>query len=110
MIRNRGLGPDGARVVPEAAVASIRAGGDPDRFDKPHYPVLTGWSYGSQWWHSHGTDGGFAARGIHGQLLWVAPEADLVIARFGSHPVAGNAGNDPVSIPMWQAIGRALAE
>ncbi len=110
MIRNQGRAPDGTQLVPADAVTSIRTGGDPDRFDKPHYPVLTTWSYGSQWWHSHGADGGFSARGIHGQLLWIAPEADLVIARFGSHPVAGNAGNDPVSIPMWQAIGRALSE
>ncbi len=108
MIRLGGQGPDGAQLVPAAAIASIRQGGRPDQFDTPHYPSLPGWSYGSQWWHSHGEDGGFTARGIHGQLLWIAPAADLVIARFGSHPVAGNAGNDPISIPMWQAIGRAL--
>jgi hypothetical protein len=103
MIRQGGQG-----LVPPEAIAAIRQGGRPDRFDTPHYPSLPGWSYGSQWWHSHGADGGFSARGIHGQALWIAPAADLVIARFGSHPVAGNAGNDPISIPMWQAIGRAL--
>ena len=101
MIRQNGQG-----IVPERAIAAIRRGGRPDQFDTPHYPSLPGWSYGSQWWHSHGQDGGFSARGIHGQALWIAPAADLVIARFGSHPVAGNAGNDPISIPMWQAIGR----
>ena len=103
MLRTGGQG-----LVPAAAIAAIRRGGRPDQFDTPHYPSLPGWSYGSQWWHSHGPDGGFSARGIHGQALWIAPEADLVIARFGSHPVAGNAGNDPISIPMWQALGRAL--
>jgi CubicO group peptidase (beta-lactamase class C family) len=94
--------------VPAQAIAAIRQGGRPDQFDTPHYPSLPGWSYGSQWWHSHGADGGFSARGIHGQALWIAPEADLVIARFGSHPIAGNAGNDPISIPLWQAIGQHL--
>ena len=103
MIRLGGQG-----LVPPEAIAAIRQGGRPDQFDTPHYPSLPGWSYGSQWWHSHAEDGGFSARGIHGQALWIAPEADLVIARFGSHPIAGNAGNDPVSIPMWQAIGRAV--
>ena len=97
---------DGQGLVPPAAIAAIRAGGRPDQFDTPHYPSLPRWSYGSQWWHSHAPDGGFSARGIHGQALWIAPKADLVIARFGSHPIAGNAGNDPISIPMWQAIGR----
>jgi len=105
MIRQGGQG-----LVPAEAIASIRQGGRADQFDTPHYPSLPGWSYGSQWWHSHGTDGAFSGRGIHGQALWIAPGADLVIARFGSHPVAGNAGNDPVSIPMWQAIGRALSQ
>ncbi len=104
MLRRGGQG-----VVPAAAISAIRAGGAPDRFDTAHYPVLTGWSYGSQWWHSHGRDGGYSARGIHGQALWIAPEADVVIARFGSHPVAGNAGNDPVSIPLYHAIGQALS-
>jgi CubicO group peptidase (beta-lactamase class C family) len=94
--------------VPAQAIAAIRQGGRPDQFDTPHYPSLPGWSYGSQWWHSHGADGGFSARGIHGQALWIAPEADLVIARFGSHPIAGNAGNDPMSIPLGQAIGQHL--
>jgi CubicO group peptidase (beta-lactamase class C family) len=108
MIRCDGQGPGGQGLVPPEAIASIRAGGRPDQFDAPHYPSIPGWSYGSQWWHSHGPDGGFSARGIHGQALWIAPEADLVIARFGSHPIAGNAGNDPISIPMWQAIGKSF--
>ncbi len=99
---------DGQGVIPSTAVAAIRQGGRPEQFDAASYPSLPGWSYGSQWWHSHGDDGAFTARGIHGQALWIAPEADLVIARSGSHPVAGNAGNDPISIPMWQAIGRHL--
>lgn len=100
------LGGEGV-IAPEA-IALIRAGGSPEKFDHDHYPVLRGWSYGSQWWHSHAADGAFSARGIHGQALWVAPAAELVIARFGSHPVAGNAGNDPISVPMWHAIGAAL--
>jgi CubicO group peptidase (beta-lactamase class C family) len=99
----------GQGVIAADAIAAIRQGGRPDQFDAARYPSLPGWSYGSQWWHSHGADGGFSARGIHGQALWIAPRADLVIARFGSHPVAGNAGNDPVSIPMWQALGRAFS-
>jgi CubicO group peptidase (beta-lactamase class C family) len=100
---------DGQGLVPAAAITDIRCGGRPDQFDHPHYPSLPTWSYGSQWWHSHGPFGAFSARGIHGQALWVAPGADLVIARFGSHPIAGNAGNDPISIPMWHALGQALA-
>jgi len=99
---------NGQGVIPDEAVAMIRQGGRPDQFDAASYPSLPGWSYGSQWWHSHGDYAAFTARGIHGQALWIAPAADLVIARFGSHPIAGNAANDPISIPMWHAIGRHL--
>jgi len=31
-----------------------------------------------------------------------------VIARFASHPVAGNSANDPTSLPAYQAIGEYL--
>jgi CubicO group peptidase (beta-lactamase class C family) len=96
----------GEGVIPPEAIAAIRRGGRPDQFETARYPALPGWSYGSQWWHSHGVDGGFSARGIHGQALWVAPESDLTIARFASHPVATNAGNDPISVPLWQALGQ----
>lgn len=102
------LRQDGQGTIQAAAVATIRRGGQPEKFDAASYPSLPGWSYGSQWWHSHDPLAAFTARGIHGQALWIAPGAGLVIARFGSHPVAGNAGNDPISIPMWQAIGRYL--
>ncbi len=97
---------DGQGVIQPEAVAAIRRGGRPDQFETARYPALPGWSYGTQWWHSHGADGGFAARGIHGQALWIAPQAELTIARFASHPVATNAGNDPISVPLWQALGR----
>lgn len=99
----------GGGVIPGEVVAAIRRGGDPAKFETERYPALTGWSYGSQWWHSHARDGGFSARGIHGQALWVAPEAQLVVARFGSHPVASNAGNDAVSVPLWHALGQHFA-
>ncbi|EGD58525.1 6-aminohexanoate-dimer hydrolase [Novosphingobium nitrogenifigens DSM 19370] len=98
----------GEGVIPDMAIRAIRQGGDPALFDAVRYPALPGWSYGSQWWHSHGSDGGFSARGIHGQTLWIAPESGLTIARFASHPVASGSGNDPISVPLWQALGRAL--
>ena len=33
-----------------------------------------------------------------------------VIARFASHPVAGNAANDPTSLPAYEAVARHLIE
>lgn len=98
----------GLGVIPADDVARIRQGGDPDRFHKAAYPLLAGWSYGSQWWHAQDNHGCFSARGIHGQTLWIDPASELVIARFASHPTAANGANDPHSLPAWRALAEAL--
>jgi hypothetical protein len=40
--------------------------------------------------------------------LWVDPVAEMVIARFASHPIAANGANDPHSLPAWRAVAEAL--
>jgi CubicO group peptidase (beta-lactamase class C family) len=100
---------NGRQVVPSAVVADIRNGDDPAKFAKAGYTLLPGYSYRNMFWVTHNEHGGFEGRGIHGQRIYVAPGADLVVARFGSHPVASSAANDPISVPMLIALGRALA-
>lgn len=60
------------------------------------------------WWVSHDDHGAFAARGVHGQTIWVDPKADMVIARFASNPVAANAASDPTTLPAFRAIAEHL--
>jgi CubicO group peptidase (beta-lactamase class C family) len=48
------------------------------------------------------------ARGIHGQNLYIDPAAEMVIARFASHPIASNVANDPVTLPAYQAVADTL--
>ncbi|WP_298286224.1 serine hydrolase [Novosphingobium sp.] len=100
------LGGEG--VIAQRVVDRVRRGGDSAHFDAQRYPQLPGWSYGSQWWHAHNNRGCFSARGIHGQALWIDPEAEMTIARFASHPVAANGANDPLSLPAWEALAHAL--
>ncbi|MFM9934958.1 MAG: serine hydrolase domain-containing protein [Novosphingobium sp.] len=99
---------DGAGVIPEADVSRIRSGGNPAHFGTAAYPQLPGWSYGSQWWHAHDNHGCFSGRGIHGQTIWIDPVAEMVIARFASHPTAANGANDPQSLPAWRALADTL--
>jgi hypothetical protein len=99
----------GGGVIPSGVVDRVRRGGDPAHFDRVRYPQLPGWSYGSQWWHSHNNRGCFSARGIHGQTLWVDPTAEMTVARFASHPTAANGANDPLSLPAWTALANALS-
>ena len=98
------------RVVPEAAISSIRKGGDLQAFAKSGYTSLKGWSYRSMWWITNNKNGAFMARGVHGQSLYIDPEADMIIARFASNPVAGNAANDPTTLPAYQAVADYLIE
>jgi CubicO group peptidase (beta-lactamase class C family) len=51
---------------------------------------------------------GIEARGIHGQRFYIAPDAEMVIARFGSQPVASAAFSDPIIVPQMLALGRLL--
>ncbi len=60
------------------------------------------------WWVTHNEHGAYAARGVHGQTVYIDPTAEMVIARFASHPVAANAANDPTSLPAYQAIAEYL--
>lgn len=99
---------NGEQVVPAAAIARIRAGGDRRAFAKAGYPLLPGWSYRGMWWVSHNAHGAYMARGVHGQALYIDPAAKVVIARFGSHPVAGNSANDPTTLPAFDALARYL--
>ena len=61
-------------VVDPAVVETIRAGGDPEVFQRGgHYSYLTGYSYRDQWWLPGGPSRPLSAWGIYGQVLWVEP-------------------------------------
>ncbi len=96
------------QVLPPAAVASLRQGGNPAAFAKANYKLLPNWSYRSMWWVSHDDHGAFAARGVHGQTIWIDPKADMVIVRLASNPVAANAASDPTSLPAYRAVAEHL--
>ena len=99
---------NGQRLFPKAVVENIRAGGDKKAFAKAGYNALQGGSYRSMWWVFHNTHGAFAARGVHGQTIYIDPTAEMVIVRFASFPTAKNAQIDPTSLPAYQAVARYL--
>jgi CubicO group peptidase (beta-lactamase class C family) len=98
----------GKQIIPAEVVADIRRGSDPAKFAMAGYTLLPGYSYRNMWWVSHNALGVFEGRGIHGQRLYIAPKAELVIARFCSHPVASSAANDPITLPAFEAMSQLL--
>ena len=86
----------------------IEKGGDRDAFAKSLYTKLKGWSYRNMRWMTHNEHGAFAARGVHGQTVYIDPKAEMVLVRLASHPVAGNAVMDPYSLPAYHAVAKYL--
>ena len=101
---------NGQQIVPAAVIDDIRAGGDRERFAGAGYTQLPGWSYRRMWWVSHNEHGAFAARGIHGQTVYVDPAAEMVVARFASHPQGANMHLDPTSLPAYHALAQHLMQ
>jgi hypothetical protein len=97
---------NGERLFPAEVVRNIREGGDPSKF--AGFPTIPNGSYTSQWWIFHNSHGAFAARGVHGQTIYIDPTADMVLVRFASFPRAQNGFIDPTSLPAYQAVAQYL--
>lgn len=99
------------QIVPSVVVADIQAGASQAAFAKSaSYRSLRNWSYRNMWWVSHNAHGVFAARGIHGQTIYVDPKAEMVIARFASHHLAPSVDLDPTTLPAFEAVAHFLMQ
>lgn len=109
LIRRKGNWQD-KQIIPKSVIEDIQQGGSKEKFAKSDYDKLKGWSYRDMWWITNNEDGAFAARGIHGQTIYIDPTAEMVIVRFASHPIAANSANDPYSLPAYQAVAHYLIQ
>ncbi len=107
MMRNDGKF-NGEQIIPSSVVKDIKCGGNQEQFTKAGYTQLEGWSYHNMWWVTHNEHDAFTARGVYGQTIYIDSKAEMVIARYASHPVAGNAAIDPTSLPAYQALAEYL--
>lgn len=107
MMRNQGKF-NGQQIIPASVVQDIGKGGDKSAFPQASFPTLPGWSYRNMWWVSNNEHGAYSARGIHGQAIYIDPKAEMVIARFASHPMPNNPFNDPNSLPAYMALAKHL--
>ena len=97
---------NGAQIVPPAAIKAIMTPGDTKAFAAAKYPGLGGGSYASHWWYR--ASGQTMAVGVHGQGIYIDPKAEMVIARFGSFPVATNRVINPTTLPAYDALAAQL--
>lgn len=97
---------NGKRLFPADVIKRIQAGGDQSKFSG--FPTIPNGSYTSQWWVFHNAHGAYAARGVHGQTIYVDPTAQMVLVRLASFPQAQNGFIDPTSLPAYQAVAEHL--
>ena len=82
---------NGQQIIPAAVVQKIKAGGDNAAFRASDpIPARLKWSYRSQFWITHDANQSFNLYGVAGQRLYIDPKNQIVIVRFGSHPVLSN--------------------
>jgi len=87
MIRRRGVA-DGRQVVPGAWIDDINAYGDADAWARSEFAdVFPQASYRSQWYRIDRARNVLCALGIHGQYIYIHPEAELVIIRMASEAI-----------------------
>lgn len=99
---------NGEQLFPKQAVKDIEKGGSKGAFAKSNHPQKKGWSYRNMWWMTENKNAAFAARGVHGQTIYIDPTAEMVIVRIASHPIAAKAANDATSLPAYQAVADYL--
>lgn len=104
---------NGQQIVPEAVASDFAAGASQEAFARSPAasPGNTGWSYHNQWWVTHNAYRAYLAMGYGGQLLYIAPDAEMVIAKMSSYPTPTPAGNEFYSaFAAFPVLAQALAE
>jgi len=99
-----GEGADERQAIPAAVADDVAAGGEPTADSGGGYPTREGWTFHRHCWNLQQVLGAFLPMGIHGQRVFCHPGHDLVVAKFGAHPVAGNAYTDVVHDSLYRAI------
>ncbi|MFC7219491.1 serine hydrolase domain-containing protein [Streptomyces polyrhachis] len=105
LVMARGGQLDGRQIVPARWVERSRGadlahlavgalGADAPR----HY------GYANQWWTLGGARRAFTGIGIHGQYLWVDPQADVVVVKTSAWDTAEDEGRDAETVAALTAL------
>ncbi|MBS0529843.1 MAG: serine hydrolase [Proteobacteria bacterium] len=106
MIRRRGVA-NGRQVIPGAWIDDINSSGDPEAWARSEFAELfPKASYRSKWYRIDREKNVLLAIGIHGQYVYIHPEAELVIIRMASE----HTPLDPDSALGWRRGFDAIAQ
>ena len=87
---------NGEKIMSSAAVAEIEKGGDQEVFARgpAASPLNRHYSYHNQWWVTHNEHRAYLGLGYGGQMLYIDPVVQMVVAKFSSYPTPTAAGNE----------------
>lgn len=105
LLMSRGGVLDGERLLPEGWTERARGAGVPHlevgalgSTATPHY------GYSDLWWTLGGERRAHTGLGIHGQFLWVDPEADVVVVKTSAWPTADDTDRDAETVAALRAV------
>ena len=105
MMRRRGVA-DGRQVVPGWWIDDINARGDAQAWARSEFAdIFPQASYRNQWYRIDRDRGVLVAFGIHGQWIYIHPDAELVIIRMASEATP----LDPDRVRGWRRGFDAIA-
>ncbi len=108
-VRRRGV-VGGQHVLPGVWIDDLWAGGDPGAWAAGDLvDLFPKGGYRAQWYRTGLASGAITAIGIHGQWLWIDPEAELVIAKLSAQARPLDDATDQRIIAAFDALGRHLS-
>ena len=100
---------EGRSVLPAWWVQDTTSGGDPQAWEAGNFVhLLPGGCYRNKWYQYRNDLDAYCAIGIHGQFLYVAPRAGVVIVHFASDPDPFVVDQGTLLLDTFNSIARAL--
>lgn len=110
MMRNNGVAAN-KQIVPRWWIEDIRRGGNAEAWQRGGYTDLfPKGNYRNKWYTQEIGRSAFCGIGIHGQYLYIDPDAEMVIARQSSQPVPFDVPYDQMFLRACRAIGDTLSK
>ena len=104
------------QIIPQAVAKRILQAGDTatfTRFYKTPWYEDVAYAYHDQWWTFDNPHQAISAIGIHGQYIYIDPQARLVVVKQSSSPDAeggANESNDTDGPLLYYALARHLGQ
>ncbi len=108
LMRNGGEA-SGKQIVPSNWVKDIRENGSRQAWARGSMTHLfPNGCYRAKWYKANDASGSYYAMGIHGQWIYVNPQAEVTSVKFSSQPDPVNDAMDLQTIDAFAAIAREL--